>query len=47
MKQKKKDGEFHNFYPCTMHYGIYILFTHQQMYFLLNLGKFIFILKYT
>jgi len=28
------------FYCCTVHYGIYILFTHQQMHFLLNLEKF-------
>ena len=31
-----------NFYCCTVYYGIYILFTHQQMHFLLNLEKFIF-----
>ena len=29
-----------NIYCCTVHYGIYILFTHQQMRFLLNLEKF-------
>ena len=29
-----------HFYCCAMHYGIYILFTHQQMHFLLNLEKF-------
>ena len=29
-----------HFYCCTVHYGIYILFTHQQMHFLLNLKKF-------
>ena len=34
-------------YRCTVHYGIYILFIHQQMHFLLNLQKFKFILKYT
>ena len=34
-------------YCCTVLYGIYILFTHQQMYFLLNLEKFKFILNYT
>ena len=26
-----------NFYCCNVHYGIYILFTHQQMHFLLSL----------
>ena len=26
-----------NFYCCAVHYGIYILFTHQQMHFLFNL----------
>ena len=31
------------FYCCTVHYGIYILFTHQQMRYLLNLEKFKFI----
>ena len=30
----------YNFYCCTVQYGIYILFTHQQMHFLLNLEKF-------
>ena len=35
------------FYSCTVHYGIYILFTHQQMHFLLNLEKFKFTLRYT
>ena len=29
-----------NVYCCTVHYGIYILFTHQQIHFLLNLKKF-------
>jgi len=29
-----------DFYCCTVRYGIYILFTHQQMHFLLNLEKF-------
>jgi len=28
------------FYLCTVHYWIYILFTRQQMNFLLNLEKF-------
>ena len=32
-----------NFYCCTVNYGIYILFSHQQMRFLLNLEKFKFI----
>jgi len=31
---------FYNFYRYTVHYGIYILFTHQQMHFLLKLEKF-------
>jgi len=31
---------FFFFNCCTVHYGIYILFTHQQMHFLLNLEKF-------
>ena len=40
--QKDKYGDFKKkfmirFYCCTVHYGIYILFTHQQMQFLLNL----------
>jgi len=35
------------FYRCTMHYGICILFTHQQLHFLLNLEKFKFTLEYT
>jgi hypothetical protein len=35
------------FYLCTVHYGIYILFIHQQMHFLLNLEKFNFTLEYT
>jgi hypothetical protein len=30
----------YDFYCCTVHYAIYILFTHQQMHFLLNLEKF-------
>jgi len=38
---------FTNFYRCTVHYEIYILFTHQQMHFLLNLEMFKFILEYT
>jgi len=29
-----------NFYCCTVHYRIYILFTHQQMNFLLDVEKF-------
>ena len=37
----------HKFYCCTVHYGIYIFFTHQQMHFLLNLEKFTFTWKYT
>ena len=36
-----------NFHCCTVHYGIYILFIHQQMHFLLNLEKFKFTWKYT
>ena len=36
-----------NFYRCTVHYGIYILFIHQQFHFLLNLEKFSFTLEYT
>jgi len=32
--------QFCNFYRRTVHYGIYVLFTHQQMQFLLNLEKF-------
>ena len=36
-----------NFYRYTVHYGIYILFTHQQMHFLLKLEKFKFTWKYT
>jgi len=36
-----------NFYLCNVHFLIYILFTHQQMYFLFNLEKFKFIIKYT
>jgi len=28
------------FYCCTVHYGIYIVFIHQKMHFLLNLEKF-------
>jgi len=28
------------FYRCTVLYGIYILFIHQQLHFLLNLEKF-------
>ena len=40
--------EYNNsFYCCTVHYGIYILFTHQQIHFLLNLEKFKFIWKHT
>ena len=35
------------FYCCTVHCGIYILFTHQQIHFLLNLEKFKFTWKYT
>jgi hypothetical protein len=37
-------------YLLLLHHALlnlYILFTHQQMYFLLNLEKFKFILKYT
>ena len=29
-----------DFYCCTVRYGIYILFTYQQMHFLLNLEKY-------
>ena len=35
------------FYCCAVHCGIYILFIHQQMHFLLNLEKFKFTLKCT
>ena len=35
------------FYRCTVHYGVYKLFIHQQLYFLLNLEKFNFTLEYT
>jgi hypothetical protein len=36
-----------NLYCCTVHYGICILFIHQQLHFLLNLEKFKFTWKYT
>jgi len=36
-----------NFYRLALHYGTYILFTHQQLHFLLNLEKFNFTLEYT
>ena len=36
-----------NFYRCSVNYWVYILFTYQQMHFLLNLEKFKFTLKYT
>ena len=36
-----------NIYRCTVHYAIYILFTDQQMHFLLSLKKFKFTWKYT
>ena len=42
----EKSHKFRNiqmFYCCTVQYGIYILFTQQQMHFLLNLEKFKFI----
>jgi hypothetical protein len=38
--------KYDNFYCCTVHYGIYILLTHQQMDFLLILEKFKFTCKY-
>jgi hypothetical protein len=44
--QKMKHA-FYNIYRCTVRYGIYILFTHQQMHFSLNLEKFKFVWKYT
>ena len=31
--RKNCNKKQHNFYRCTVHYGIYILFTHQQMHF--------------
>ena len=37
----------HNCYCCSVHYWIYILFTHQQMHFLLNLKKIKFTWKYS
>jgi len=33
------------FYRSTVHYGLYILFIHQQLYFLLKLEKFNFTLE--
>jgi ribosomal protein S26 len=39
IKQKSKKNVQY-FYSCAVHYGIYILYTHQQMHFLLNLEKF-------
>ena len=42
-----ENNELANFYRCTVHYWIYIVFTHQQIHYLLNLEKFKFILKYT
>ena len=36
-----------NFYRCTVHYGVYILFIYQQLHFLLNLEKINFTLEYT
>ena len=35
------------FYRRTVHYGIYILYIHQQLHVLLNLEKFHFALEYT
>ena len=35
------------YYCCTVHYGIYMLFIHQQLHFLLNLEKLNFTLEYT
>jgi len=43
----KLGNKHFNYYRCTVHYWIYILFTHQKMHFLLNLERFKFILKYT
>ena len=43
----RRDTFFLEFYCCTMHYWIYILFTHQQMHFLLNLEEFKFTWIYT
>ena len=36
-----------NMYCCTVHYGIYMWFIHQQLHFLLNLEKFNFTLEHT
>jgi len=44
---KDRKATIGNFFPCTMHYGIYIFFIHQQLHFLLNLEKFNFTLEYT
>jgi hypothetical protein len=40
-------GNICYFYCCTVHYGSYILFTHQQIQFLLKLEKFNLTLEYT
>jgi len=38
---RNQNARYHiNLYRCTVRYGICILFTHQQMHFLLNLEKF-------
>ena len=39
----------YNFYCCTVHYGIYMFFIHQQLHFflLLNFEMFKFTLEYT
>ena len=44
--ESRKSHRKYMFYRCTLHYCIYILFTHQQMHFLLNFEKLKFILKY-
>ena len=36
-----------NFYCCTVHYEIYMLFINQKLHFLLNLETFKFTLEYT
>jgi hypothetical protein len=43
----KLNTDLNNFYCCTVQYGIYMLFIHQQMHFLLNLEKFKLTLEYT
>jgi len=35
------------FYRCTVNYGIYMWFIHQQLHFFLNLEMFNFTLEYT